>query len=145
MVALCCDASLKADLCASCSEKPMPDDREADKTAIRKLRLQWSIQLLLGMKSARAKREKVNFVKYMTEGHTRRQRVPIQVKQKQPIDLRDLSPCENSRQKKLGCTACPESHTSSVSPDHQPAGALSKVRHPFQHRRHAGSCPLQRQ
>ena len=25
------DAAPKADLCASCSEKPMPDDREADK------------------------------------------------------------------------------------------------------------------
>ena len=30
MVALRCDAAPKADLCASCSEKPMPDDREAD-------------------------------------------------------------------------------------------------------------------
>ena len=30
MVALCCDAAPKADLGASCSEKPMPDDREAD-------------------------------------------------------------------------------------------------------------------
>ena len=29
MVALCCDAAPIADLCASCSEKPMPDDREA--------------------------------------------------------------------------------------------------------------------
>ncbi len=30
MVAMCCDAAPIADLCASCSEKPMPDDREAD-------------------------------------------------------------------------------------------------------------------
>ena len=32
MVALRCDAAPKADLCASCSEKPTPEDREADQS-----------------------------------------------------------------------------------------------------------------